>query len=394
MIVIPRNYRCGLCGAVSSHRSARINVLFGVEDLDQRSRDHHAPLQASVQRCPTCGLCARRIDNVRDEFARAAMASREYAALCARTDLPRLAQTYLLASCVERARGFAGRAAWFALSAGWVCDDAGNELGAADARSIAVVRVREARRRRLHVVPALFTPSRGTSQLVLVDTLRKLGDWSGAFGAHLELLRLGRRDPTWIVNAVAFEEHLIRERDAANYRQRDADDWCNAKLFASLPPTRTLKSAGWSLGQKPEDREPSAPALEVKPPSGVVPLFFWRQGYEWGRNRSIEARWGRSPGSLRHIDAETVTCRLADAINAMFPAMHQSWKCDQFGLRVEADYRLAPKRIPPPPPRTLQFEQSPIGLDWQRRIRRRAESRARRIAFAQAALRKRVESAA
>lgn len=394
MNVTPRLYRCGQCRARSTHSWAQINYVFGWADLDQRSRDHHGPLQCSVQRCPTCGLCARRIDRASDEFTRAAMESREYAALLARTDLPRLAQTYLLASCVERTRGFAGRGAWFALSAAWVCDDAGNERGATDARAIAVERLREARARKVHLVQTSWNcPPRGTTQFVLIDTLRQLGDFMGAGIAMWGMPELGRNDPPWLVNALAFEDHLIRTRDSNRYKQDDADAWCTRELFAKLPPIRTLRSAGWSLGQNPDERPPVTVAPSPPPPSGVRPLFFWRDRLRFDSRSPISARWGTDYDAVAHIDTDQFECSMVDAINAMFPAMHRRWKIDQFGeLAMEAIRDHAPQLrersagyfLP-----RLRFAETEFGAVFASRRAIRAARAARRKAFARAALARR-----
>ena len=201
--------RCAVCGSSSVQARPYTTGGVGPPDLDTRpAPPSRAMLDALVQRCDSCGLCAPDLAEERDDTG--VVESEVYRAQAARKDLPDLAVSFLCWSLVAEAEGRSTQAAWAAVRAAWACDDAKNEDGAQACRERAVPLFRAAMRAR---------PVPGEDRVVrrvIVDLLRRQGRLDEAAEAWETAMVLAPEDA-----ALVLERHLISEGDTASHAETE-----------------------------------------------------------------------------------------------------------------------------------------------------------------------------
>src|SRR5262249_6696974 len=121
--LFPQKETCFVCGNISEHTVIGSTNTFGSPDLDLRpSEMQRSTITHWIQRCPTCGYCARSI-STGPEIAKQIVTSPEYVEQRDNPAYPALANQFLCWALIQAADGndaVAGRAA---LDAAWICDD-------------------------------------------------------------------------------------------------------------------------------------------------------------------------------------------------------------------------------------------------------------------------------
>ena len=111
--------RCAVCGTLSRKAELTSTSSFGPPDLDLRPQGPARwALEFEVQRCDTCGYCARSIGQAPPD-ARALVESVVYREVLQRSKLPKLARSLFCAALVNEAAGEAEASAWRFLEAAW-----------------------------------------------------------------------------------------------------------------------------------------------------------------------------------------------------------------------------------------------------------------------------------
>lgn len=131
---------CLVCATPTEVAILASSTTFGPPDLDTRPapmlRD---ALSFEITQCATCGFCWEpgTDEEVDAELARRSVESDAYrSALCSRLLDP--APAFLARSVLDASMSRYAEAGWNAVRASWVCDDAGEEEAAEDARADAL----------------------------------------------------------------------------------------------------------------------------------------------------------------------------------------------------------------------------------------------------------------
>jgi hypothetical protein len=115
--------RCAVCGTLGRKAELTSTSSFGPPDLDLRPQGPARwALEFEVQRCDTCGYCARSIGQA-PPGARALVESVVYREVLQRSKLPKPARSLFCAALVNETAGEAEASAWRFLEAAWACHD-------------------------------------------------------------------------------------------------------------------------------------------------------------------------------------------------------------------------------------------------------------------------------
>lgn len=201
--------RCAACATSVDVPVVPAVTAIGSPDLDTRPPGAARPLLTlRVQRCPTCGHCARDLSTLLPG-AKAGVAEDDYRELLGDPTLPEGAREYL---CLARLQSAAGRLAdafWSTLSAAWIADDADDDAAAVRCRLLAVVALRLAR-----AAGKPLAQRDGVAEVVEIDVLRRAGEFGDAHRCTRRALERPREDV--VERLLRFELDLIdaRDRDA------------------------------------------------------------------------------------------------------------------------------------------------------------------------------------
>lgn len=204
---------CGVCGKRSEQMIISSTSSFGAMDLDTRP----APLARfnlphEIQRCPSCGYCARSIE-VGDPSISNLIESETYRTTLERE--PPVLGSFLCAAIVAEANGDLVEGGWLSLGAAWLADDDNDSDTSAQCRSLALMYWEEARR------SGQGPAGDPASSFCLEADLRRIGDFKGAKGAAMEAKRLAT-DP--LLHDVAdLEIALCNEKDQACHSLEEID---------------------------------------------------------------------------------------------------------------------------------------------------------------------------
>jgi len=206
---------CGACGRVFIHKSLASTNSFGSPDLDLRPPEMHRSTMASwVQRCPTCGYCAKDVSKF-DEKLRCVIEDANYQLQLADKDCPELASTLICAGKVSEFSADEVAAGWNYLRAAWAFDDQKCDPPASQWRSRAADIFAG--------VVAKGTPivgGAGGSQAIIVDCLRRSSRGTEALAIISQALEQDYDDV--IRQALIFQKQLIERGDVACHRVEEA----------------------------------------------------------------------------------------------------------------------------------------------------------------------------
>jgi hypothetical protein len=216
--------RCAICGELSRVAELTSTSVFGPPDLDLRPMGPARwALEMSVQRCRSCGYCARSLGKA-PPGAAAVVESPVYQGVRQDSKLPRLARDYFCRALVAEASGYIEGAAHSFLEAAWACDDKG---AAAQAR---ICRERSAEMLERALASGDHEPPREVVLTVLADVRRRAGWFADALAACDEAEQALEDTPdSDSVTATAAVIEFIRERAEAG----DDDCYNAAEAFAA-----------------------------------------------------------------------------------------------------------------------------------------------------------------
>ncbi len=118
---------CGACGHVFTHQALASTNAFGSPDLDTRPPEmQRSTMRAWIQRCPSCGFCARDASKFDARF-RVAMDTSCYRSQLTDARFPELASTFLCSGMLAEAVGQREDSGWCYLRAAWILDDASKD---------------------------------------------------------------------------------------------------------------------------------------------------------------------------------------------------------------------------------------------------------------------------
>lgn len=210
--IIPVETECSLCGARSEQRLVGAIQTLGLPDLDTRPAElARSALPFGVQRCPSCGYCARDISLEYPEADRV-IRTPAYEKILRKRTVSEKARQFLAWAAIQEVNGEYGGAGWSSLHAAWACDDADKLKGAAECRQLALERFTRQLMQLGHIT-GLDEPS--IIRLVLADLCRRTG--------HFEPAARWARDgqelhPSDIVRfALELELALIEDQDTASH---------------------------------------------------------------------------------------------------------------------------------------------------------------------------------
>jgi hypothetical protein len=116
---------CGICATQAYFVVPDVTDGVGAPDLDFRPAEPaRSTMLAWVQRCASCGHCARRIDDAPDDLDDV-VATAPYRSQVVENGMPELARSLLCVAHLAEWYGDEAEAARCAVQAAWVCDDAG-----------------------------------------------------------------------------------------------------------------------------------------------------------------------------------------------------------------------------------------------------------------------------
>ena len=160
--------RCALCSAQAFFTCADVTDAVGAPDLDFRPAEPaRSAMLAWVQRCPSCGYCASRIDEASPEVDDVVTSDR-YQAQLVEDGVPELARSMLAAAVLAEELGDEAEAARCAIQAAWVCDDDGALEAACHCRERAADLLYECEAEGDEIFPDPYV-----DHAVIVDLLRR-----------------------------------------------------------------------------------------------------------------------------------------------------------------------------------------------------------------------------
>lgn len=208
---------CGVCTTESVQAIMTSTSAFGASDLDMRPPEpQRSALWLAVQRCPSCGFRASSLE-AGDEDLRELMDA-GYDAVVADESLPELARDFLGAAWIAEHRGDERAAAWDAVKAAWVCDDAGEVDGARRCRDRAVELIELGAAEGDQLVDDLDAEA-----AVKADLLRRAGRFDEASECAREALDEGA-DDSFLRRLLEYQLELVRRSDDAARTTDDAPE--------------------------------------------------------------------------------------------------------------------------------------------------------------------------
>lgn len=229
---------CILCGYCGEFDDLTSYTTFESSDLDSRPGEMlRSTMCLWIQRCPSCGYCARNISVLEPEkpvcpeflyltndwngsqktdvdIVRCLLMSPEYKKL---SDVygerePQLAFDFYCGSLINELCGDYEGAHSYSMNAAWVCDDAAN----ADARAF--------RERAAKLLLKKFEnePDRiyGNDDLVLIDLFRRLGRFDEAMEICVKGFRQNIEETAFTI--LAFQRKLILSEDTGCHKVSEA----------------------------------------------------------------------------------------------------------------------------------------------------------------------------
>ena len=211
--IFPIEVRCACCGHQSDQFVMGSTNEFGSPDLDLRPPEmKRSTMDCWLQECAKCRYIASSLNDPAPMHATDIVSSSGYREILANAEFPVLARRFLAYGMLvdhvdDEAAGLAR------LHAAWVCDDAGCASQAAACRS-------EAARALLRAKPFDDSDDGVTRGAVVVDVLRRAGQFDRAEAERLNLLNLGSAAGI-LRQVLEFEGQLIRVRDNVGYTVAD-----------------------------------------------------------------------------------------------------------------------------------------------------------------------------
>ena len=201
-----REYECFVCGNRSTHSCIASTNAFGSPDLDTRPPEmERSTIYDSIQRCPSCGYCSYDISSG-DQNTKSLVESQQYRDLLDDTSLPETAASFLALSYEKERLEEYSKAAWHAIRAAWICDDANDYESGRNCREKAVSLINQGNSNRQYIASQT-----GASEAITIDLMRRASMFTDA----QELVDTAKsvEMEEIIRNVILFEERLINAED-------------------------------------------------------------------------------------------------------------------------------------------------------------------------------------
>lgn len=208
---------CVLCGKSSTQTILTSTNTFGPSDLDSRPPEMaRSTINMWIQRCPSCYYCAPDISEA-PEKAGETVKSSEYRKQFRNSSYPKLANRFLCYALVAEAASDYINAGWASLHAAWVCDDSSNIDGIKGCRQKAATLFLTGKENKQR-----FMKSKGEEELLIVDLLRRCGEFQRA----LTFCDAGlKRKPGGLIeDCLNFEKELIDRIDSECHSIRFSEE--------------------------------------------------------------------------------------------------------------------------------------------------------------------------
>ncbi|MBS3921175.1 MAG: DUF2225 domain-containing protein [Deltaproteobacteria bacterium] len=207
--IYKKEFKCALCGNLSTHEAIISTNTLGWPDLDTRpSEMARSTINAWIQMCPSCGFCA---PDISEEVAKAAkvVQGNVYREQLENPDYPKLANSFLCWSLIQEISEQFSDAGWASVHAAWACDDRGSIKSGQLCRMRAAhlfLRAREKGQK--------FAKGVGTEEaLILTDILRRADRFEEALTICEEALTKGADEN--VKKLLEHEKTLIEEQDTS-----------------------------------------------------------------------------------------------------------------------------------------------------------------------------------
>lgn len=207
--------KCALCGAETNANVLGSTNQFGYADLDTRPPEMaRSTIEYWLLCCPTCGYCAPDIARAA-EGLRDFIKTPQYRSQLAEKGLPAKCREFLCWALISEHFGNYAAAAWSAVHAAWVCDDALNDQAAKQCRLRAIYFINAA----ISQGQKLFRTQEELAVLH-VDLLRRTCQYLEAIGIIDDSL------------AVKQEIHVQRLLEYERLLSQREDDRCHNSIGA------------------------------------------------------------------------------------------------------------------------------------------------------------------
>jgi hypothetical protein len=215
----PIDIQCCVCGETNTQYLLESTSSFGAPDLDGRPAplERHA-IGMLVQCCPSCGYCARRVDDCGNDapaVLRSFVEDAAYQRQLRDATKPDLANQFLCRAMLRERADNLAEAADSALHAAWACDDAELPAAAQECRERAIAYFQRAFA--AGQIAGLMGEFAGVT---LVDLLRRTGHFAEA---RIEAAtRMLKSNDERVRGALALEQEYCDRSDAALHRLDEA----------------------------------------------------------------------------------------------------------------------------------------------------------------------------
>ena len=212
---------CAVCKREKQYAFLTSMNMLGYADLDLRPAETARRAQLfAVQYCPFCGFCSTDISR-ENALAGKVISSDRYQETLSDPVLPDIARQWLCCSYIQEAGSQFAAAGWSTLDAAWACDDHPNPQRSDLCRQRTVILFRQALQN-----GQTFAGDRAAEQMILVDLLRRSGEFHAALALCSSALTLETTPEQGQV--LEYQKLLILQED------RESHTWGDVlRLFPS-----------------------------------------------------------------------------------------------------------------------------------------------------------------
>lgn len=207
---------CCICGKTQKQQVLMSTNAFGSPDLDSRPPEmQRSTIDHWVQRCPSCGYCARDLSQC-DPDIESIIKSSAYQSILQDSSLPSLAASFMAVSYQKQQVEKFSESAWAAIHAAWVCDDKDDRGGAKNCRLEAITMINKGKTLSQNLIKQA-----GGSELITIDLMRRAEMFEEALQLAEETITKDIEET--IIKIIQFQIKLIHAKDTQTYTQSQAE---------------------------------------------------------------------------------------------------------------------------------------------------------------------------
>lgn len=208
--------KCVLCGKISEHPEMLSMSSCDLPDLDMRPAEvARSSIDMWIQTCPLCGYCAPDISELIEKSSEV-VSSDSYKQQLYNTEFPKLANAFLSYSMIQENIKDYAAAGLACIYAAWVCDDENADITAQKCRKKAIALLQKAMQNSQR-----FTEESGEEEAIIVDLLRRSGQFELAFKMCNDILEKDPKDT--IADILRFQRILIGDSDTSCHTIAEAN---------------------------------------------------------------------------------------------------------------------------------------------------------------------------